>query len=275
MVPPHLDRIPSPSQVDVAQPQANRAPTTTDLSMIRNALLSSVALSLMLACGGGAPAGPSSLAYKYDEVHIAQFSLDEKSTVLNAQNEYQRARAEEMKTDSELRESKTAWKVADNERKQAVLAERSASQEKAAADASGDMNRINRATRDMRVAELSRRAADDKVRYLKIHRKYLAKLLRYRQEETYHREARYEHEKAKLGQSKNIAPKGVDYAVFKDQTEKRSRRSQKARQESESYKQKSASAEQAWKTRLKEAEQARGMASDGKAADASNQDASN
>lgn len=229
--------------------------------MTRNALLTSLTLTLLVACGGGGATGPTSLSHRFDEVHIAQFSLEEKAAVLEAQNEYQRARAQQMKTDSELRESKTEWQVAKNERKQALLAEKSASQEKSAADESGDMNRINRATRDMRVAELSRRAADDKVQYLKLHRKYLTKLLRYLQEETYHREARYEHAKANLGRSKNIAPRGVDYAVFKVQVDKRSRQAQKARQASENYKQKSLAAEKDWKGRLKEAEQASGTSS--------------
>jgi hypothetical protein len=229
--------------------------------MIRNALQISLAMTLLLACGGGGATGPTALAHRYDEVHIAQFSLDEKKTVLDAQNEFQRARAEQMKAEAELKESKTLLEVAKNERKQALIAEQSALQEKRAADDSGDMNRINAATRDMHVAELSRRAADDKVAYLKVHRKFLKKLTRYRQEETYHREARYEHEKAKLGQAKNIAPRGVKYESFKGQTDNRSRRAQKAKQDSESYKQKSIAAEKTWKGRMKEADQAKGQSS--------------
>lgn len=220
-----------------------------------------LALSLVVACGGSAVPGPKPLKFRYDEVYIAQFSLEEKSTVLNSQNEYQRARAEQMKAESDLRESKTKLSVAKNERKQALLAEQSALQEKRAADKSGDMNRVNRATREIRVAELSRRAADDKVTYVKMNRKYLSKLVRYRQEETYHREARYEHEKAKLGQSKNIAPKGVDYGNYKVQTDDRSRRSQRARQKLEKDKQLAAEAKKTWNGRLQEAKQAKGIKS--------------
>lgn len=225
--------------------------------------ISVLSTSLFLGCGGGGAQGPTTLRYHYDEVHIAQFSLEEKSTVLSAQNEYQRARAEQMKVESELTEGRTAIKVAQNERKQAMLAEKSAGQEKSAATASGDMNRINRATRDQRAAELERRAADDKVTYLKTHQKYLKKLLRYRQEETYHREARYEYEKAKLGQAKNIAPKGIKYEDYKGQVDERSRRSQKAKLQSEQAKQRSVEAERSWKARIKEVEQAKGTSSAG------------
>ncbi len=224
-------------------------------------LLLSVSLlsgTLLLACGGGGATGPTSLRYHFDEVHIAQFSLEEKSTVLSAQNDYQRARAEQMKAESELKESKTQLQVAKNERKQAMLAEKSAAQEKKAANDSGDMNRTNRATKDQRVAELERRAADDKVTYIGRHRKYLKKLVRYRQEETYHREARYEYEKAKLGQAKNIAPKGINYDNYKGQADKRSRRAQEAKLASEQAKQKSLASEKVWKGRLQEVQQAKG-----------------
>lgn len=231
--------------------------------MIKHAILSSLALSLLFACGGGGSNKPTALSHRYDEVYIAQFSLADKAAVLEAQNEFQRARAEEMKIESELREDKTALDVARNDLKRAQLAEKSASQAKSAADSSGDMNRINRASRDTRVAELSRRAADEKVAYLKVHHKYLNKLLRYRQEETYHREARYEYAKAKLGQAKNIAPRGVNYDNYKSQVDERSRRAQKALQDSESYKQKSIAAKKTWQGRLKEAEQAKGTSSGG------------
>lgn len=224
-------------------------------------LLSASLLSgaLLLACGGGGgESGPTRLSHHYDEVHIAQFSLEEKSTVLSAQNEYQRARAEQMKAEVELKESKTQLQVAKNERKQALLAEKSAAQEKKAANDSGDMNRTNRATKDQRIAELERRASDDKVTYIKKHQKHLKKLVRYRQEETYHREARYEYEKAKLGQAKNIAPKGVKYENYKGQVDLRSRRAQKAKLASEQSKQKATETKKVWQGRLQEVKQAKG-----------------
>lgn len=216
--------------------------------------------AVLLSCGGGGASGPTTLRHHYDEVHIAQFSLEEKSTVLNAQNDYQRARAEQMKAESELKEHKTKQQVAKNERKQALLSEESAAQEKKAAEDSGDMNRSNRATRDQRVAELERRAADDKVAYLSAQGKYLKKLVRYREEETYHREARYEYQKAKLGQAKNIAPKGVKYDNYKGQVEDRSKRSQRARLTSDQAKQKALAAKKTWDGRLQEVKRAKGGA---------------
>jgi hypothetical protein len=120
------------------------------------------------------------------------------------------------------------------------------------------MTRINAAARSSRVAELTRKAADQKVTYLKATQSYLKKLVRYQQEETYHREARYEHAKAKLGQSKNIAPKGVNYQNFPGQTETHSRRAQAARQKFAQDKQKADEAKKAWQASLKEAEKASG-----------------
>jgi hypothetical protein len=228
------------------------------VSVLFGALLSG---SLLVACGGAAPSGPSTLQHRYDEVHIAQFSLEEKSTVLSAQNEYQQARAEQMKAEAELKESKTRQQVAKNERKQAILAEKSAGQEKQAANDSGDMNRSNRATKAQRIAELERRAADDKVTYIARHRKYLKKLVRYRQEETYHREARYEYEKAKLGQAKNIAPKGINYDNYKGQANTRSRQAQEAKLASEQAQKKAMEAEKTWKGRLQEVQKAKGGSS--------------
>ncbi|MCP4443726.1 MAG: hypothetical protein GY811_00075 [Myxococcales bacterium] len=229
------------------------------VSLLSGSLLSG---SLLLACSGGGASRPSTLQWHYDEVHIAQFSLDEKSSVLSAQNEYQRARAEQMKAESEFKESKTKLQVAKNERKQALLSEKSAIQEKRAANESGDMNRTNRAAKDQRVAELGRRASDDRVSYIRAHRKYLKKLVRYRQEETYHKEARYEYEKAKLGQAKNIAPKGIKYENYKGQVDARSRRAQKAKLLSQQAKQKAMAAEKVWKGRLQEVKQAKGLTSD-------------
>jgi hypothetical protein len=226
--------------------------------MTRSQLIVPLAFVLLVACGGSAAPGPKPLKYHYDEVYIAQFSMEEKAGVLEAQNEYQRARAGQMKAESDLGEIKTTLGVAQNERKQAVLSEESANQEKQAADSSGDMTRINQAARNMRVAELNRRAADDKVAYIKASRSYLKKLLRYRQEETFHREARYEHAKAKLGQAKNIAPKGVRYESYPGQTEERSRSAQKARQKFASDKQKADAAKKTWQARLKEAKAASG-----------------
>ena len=229
--------------------------------MTRSHLVLPLVITLLVACGGSAAPGPKPLKFHYDEVYIAQFSMEEKTNVLNAQNEYQRARAEQMKAEADLGELKTKLSVAKNEQKQAALSEQSANQEKKAADSSGDMNRVNAAARNMRIAELTRQAADDKVAYIKASQKYLKKLVRYQQEETYHREARYEHEKAKLGQAKNIAPKGVNYQDFPGQTQTRSRRSQEAKQKFAKEKQKADQAKRSWEARVKEAEKASGQSS--------------
>ncbi|MBL4636619.1 MAG: hypothetical protein JKY56_22395 [Kofleriaceae bacterium] len=229
--------------------------------MIRFALVSIFVVSTALACGASSPAGPSALSWHYDEVYIAQLSLDEKAKVLSAQNLYQRARAEQMKAAADLSESSTELNVSKNEQKQSLLSERSASQQKKAAEDSGDMTRINQASKAMRIAELTRRSADEKISYLNANRKYLQKYLLYCQEETYHREARYEHEKAKLGQSKNIAPKGIQYDKFSGQTAQRSKQSQIAKQRAKNEKQKADQVKAVWQKRVQETNQSRGVPS--------------
>lgn len=228
--------------------------------MIRSALVLLIS-TIAIACGGGAPAGPSSLSWHYDEVYIAQLSLDEKAKVLASQNDFQRARAEQMKAEADLSESGTKLEVSKNEQKQSLLSERSATQEKKAAEDSGDMTRVNQASKAMRIAELTRRAADEKVSYIKANRSYLKKYVYFCKEETYHREARYEHEKARLGQSNNIAPKGVDYDKFAGQTAERSKRSQIAKQRAKDEKKKAEAAKAIWNKRVQDSNQARGIPS--------------
>ncbi len=226
--------------------------------MIRSFTLSAIA-TLLLSCGGSAAPGPTTLQWRYDEVYIAQLSLEEKATVLKAQNEYQRARAQQMKAEADLNENNTKLQISQNEQKQGLLSEKSANQEKSAAESSGDMNRINLAAKASRIAVLARRASDEKISYLRAQRDYLKKYLRYCQEETYHREARYEHEKARLGKANNIAPKGVQYDKFQGQTADRSRRSQIAKQRAKQLAKKAEAAKKNWKKRLAEVDQARGV----------------
>jgi hypothetical protein len=228
--------------------------------MIRS-VLAALVVSLTIGCGGGGIPAPKPLKLHYDEVYIAQFSLEEKSEILKAQNEYHRARAEQMKAEAELSEIATKIKVAQNERKQSALAEQSAKTELKSAEQSGDMNRVNAEMRNVRAAELERKAADDKIAALKARHKYLKLYVHYATEETYHREARFELAKATLGNKKNIAPKGFKYSNYKKQVDDRSRLAQKSKHRAKQEEQKSKEKHKIWQARVKEAQKAKGVPS--------------
>lgn len=225
------------------------------------ALCSTLAL-YQLGCGGGGESRPRPLSYHFDDVHIAAVPMGEKNDIFQAQNDYSVAKAEYQKAVADFESSGTELDVAKNERQQALLAEKSARQRKKAADSSSDMTRINQAAAELRAAELARKAADEKVSYLKAHRKYLQKWVRYTEEEMYAKEARFELAKARLAHNKNIKPKGFDIKRFENQAKDRSERAQRARAKANSEKAKAEEKRKKWQTMLQAARQAGGGSSD-------------
>jgi len=214
---------------------------------LRNFLASSFVLVVAIAaCGGGGDSGPVPLKHHFDDMHIAAVPLGEKNQVIQAQNDYSVAKMERAKAESDFSEMGTKLEVAKNELQQALLAEKSAKSKKKAADESSDMTRVNAAAAEMRSAELSRKAADEKVGWVKAQREYLKKFLRYTEENMYAQEAKYELAKARLAQSKNIRPKGFDFGAFESQFKKRSERAQRAKAVSQSEKQKADSKKKQW-----------------------------
>ncbi len=220
------------------------------------------ALLAVGACGGSSDPGPRPLSHHFDDMHIAAVPLGEKQPIIQAQNDYSVAKMEYAKAKSDYSESGTKLTVAKNERKQALLSEQSASSEKKAADKSADMTRVNQAASAMRAAQLHRRAADEKVSYLKYRRKYLKKVLRWREEDMYAKEAKFEWEKARLARSKNIRPKGVDFGKYESQQKKRSERSQRAKAIANKSKSKMEAKKKKWEGLKASANRASGM-SDG------------
>lgn len=221
--------------------------------------LACLALSL-IACGGPAgPERPKPLSHHFDEMYIAQIDMSKKAAMLKAQNEYHRARAAHMKASADLDEVKTLLSVAENERKQALLEEQSASEQMKAAEASADLNRINTAKAKLRAAELGRRAADEKVAALKAHRKYLVKHELYTEWNMYAQEARFELAKAQLAKQNSIQPKGFEYAAYESQAKTRSEKTQRSKYIADQEKEKAKAAKAKWQARKKEADRARGV----------------
>ncbi len=180
------------------------------------------------ACGGDP--GPKPLAHHFDDMHIAGVPLDKKHGMLEAQQEYAAAKQARMKVEADYNEAGTDLDIARNERKQAKLAEESARSKKKRAQESGNMNRVDAATPEVRAAELRHRAAAQKVEFIETKRKYLAKKLRSADEQMYADEAVFELAKAKIAKNNNIRPKNFSYEAYEKQATNRSQRAQKSRE---------------------------------------------
>jgi hypothetical protein len=228
----------------------------------RFALLTTCLAFFGVACGGGGPSRPKPLSNKFDESYLDAVSYDKKEVMFKAQNEYQRARAKYREAESKLAEARTMFQVAKNERDQAVLGEKSAAEKRKSAEATGDMNRVNAASREARIAELGRRAADEKVAAREAEVKYLEKLVLYAEEEMYHQEARFEMTKAKMARDNNIQPKDFQYAPFEQQAQDRSKRAQRAKLIADQERQKSSDRKRKWEAAQKQVDAARGVPSD-------------
>jgi hypothetical protein len=187
------------------------------------------AIAMPAACGGGGDPGPGPLKHQLGEQYLASVPLEEKQAMLEAQNEYHRAKQQKMKAEADHSDSGTQLDVARNDLKRAKIDRDSARSKRKAADESGDYTRINQAKRDERVTDLAVRAATAKVDALSARRGWLKKLVRYHEENTYAAEARYELAKANLARGKNISPKGFAHQPFVEQQDDRSRRAQRAK----------------------------------------------
>lgn len=226
--------------------------------MTRVTSLISAAFVLASACGGGGPSRPQPLKTKFDETFLDAVAYEKKEPIFKAQNEFQRARAKFRQAESSLSEAKTMVNVAKNERQQAILEEKSAKEKKKNAESSNDMNKINPANKEHRVAELARRAADEKVEARKAEVKYLKYFMIYAEEEMYHQEARLELERAKTARANNIKPKGFKYDPFEEQVKDRSKRSQKAKLVADREKQKADEKKAKWNSAMQQVNAAKG-----------------
>lgn len=221
-----------------------------------------VAVSVAAGCGGGSSdSPPTPLQRKFDEIHVAKFTLEQKANIVKTRNDWEIARMENANAEAQMNEANTQIGIVRNEQKAAKLAVDNAVTNKKAADASADTNRINAATKELRTAELALRAAEARTRYFEAYREYLKRLVRYTAETMYWREAQFESAKAQLAQQNSIAPKGVDYAWYPRQEAERGKRAEAARGKVDGEKARAQSARDNWLQQQQAADQASGKPS--------------
>lgn len=210
------------------------------------------------ACGGGESA-PGPLRHTLDDMHLASVPLSEKQTVIQAKQEYDVALMEKAKAEADYQDLQTKLEIAHNEAEQAEIAERSAITEKEAADRSADLNRKNDAERNLRAAQLGRRAADAKLTFLKAQRQWLKKLIRWGQHNAYAKQAKLELEKARIAQARNIRPAGFELGNFERQYKERSEAAQRAKHEADKDRERVTALQKEWESKVREWESARGI----------------
>lgn len=220
-----------------------------------------VAVSLFsgaAGCGGPSDSPPTPLSRKFDEIHVAKFTLEQKSTIVKTRNDWEIARMENANAEAQLGELATQIGIVKNEQKAAKLAVDSAISNKKAAEASADTNRINAAQQELHIAELLLRAAEARVKYFAAYQGYVKRLSRHTAEKMYWEEAKFELAKAQLAQQNNIAPKGVQYEWYPKQEAERGKRANSAREKAEAEKQRAQGARENWLKLQQSADQASG-----------------
>jgi hypothetical protein len=226
-------------------------------------LLVALAMTGMTACGGGSSdSPPKPLSRHFDDQFIAQIPLDQKQAVVTAQNDYSLAKMEHSKAQADLSGANAGIEVAKNDRKSADNTLNSALTIKKQADDSADQTRVNDAARELRGAELAKKAAEKRVKYMEAYRDWLKKHARYTEENLYWREAQYEVAKADIAQKNNISPKDFKFADYPAQESERKGRVSKARENAEKERGKASEARQSWLRQQSEADEANGRTSD-------------
>ena len=214
--------------------------------------------TLLWGCGGGGNPGPKPLSFHFDDMYIARVAMEEKQPIIEAQNEYSKAKMERAEAEAGLEDVKTKMSVAKNERQQALLEEKSARAKEKAANDSGDMTRVNNAKRELRSSELLRRAADQKIEALKAKRVYLKRLVRYTIENMYAKEAKFELAKGRVAKKNNVRPRGFKISNYEKQASQRSREAQKSKALAEREKSQFEKEKKKWKSMNSESDKARG-----------------
>ena len=218
----------------------------------------SIGLAVVLAAGCGGDSKPGPLQRKFDEIHVAKFTLEQKANIVKTRNDWEVSRMENANAEAQLGEINNQLSIVKNEHKAAQLAVDNAVSNKKSADASADTNRFNAATKELRTAELQLRAAEARSKYFEAYREYVRLLGRHTAENMYWREAQFELAKAQLAQQNNIAPKGVQYDWYPKQEAERGKRAQSAQQKVESARQRAQSTRESWIKHQQEADQASG-----------------
>lgn len=227
----------------------------------KTSLVFALALMVMTACGGSSDSPPKPLSKHFDDMFIAQIPLDQKQAVVTAQNDYSVAKMELAKAQADLSDANAGVEIAKNDRKSADNTLSSALTTKKQADATADQNRVNDAARELRGAEIGKKAADKRVKYMEAYRDWLKKHARYAEENMYWREAQFEMAKADIAQKNNIAPKDFQFADYPAQESDRRKRTEKAREAAENERGKANEARQNWLKQQSESDEANGRSS--------------
>jgi hypothetical protein len=213
-----------------------------------------ITMMIATACGGGGggASGPSPLKHVIDEVSIARVPSEGKPQVFAAQQEWDVAKSDKATADTNVTEVGTEISVAQDEAKQAGLAENSAKTKQKAAAGSGDVNRQNVAANDVRAAGLGEDTAAAKVAYLMAKRDYLKKVARAADFNVLAKQAKFELEKAKVAKANNIQPVGFVFDDFDVQFKDRTEAATKAKADADSEKQRAESKKADWKQKEKD-----------------------
>lgn len=205
------------------------------------------ALLALGACGGAGDGPPGPLARHFDEMKfLGGIPVDQRQAELDAKGEYDKALMLQAKASSDLDAAKVMLDVAKNEREAAKLDEKSAQTRQKAAQDSADMNRIKEADEEMKGTRLAADAADKRYAYLLAYTKWLQKVIRYTEHNTFWREAQYELTQAKLAQKNNIQPQGFVFDHYAKQEADRSKKTADAKQKAEAEKGNVMSARKTW-----------------------------
>ncbi len=227
----------------------------------KTSLVFALALTVMTACGGSSDSPPKPLSRHFDDMFIAQIPLDQKQAVVTSQNDYSVAKMEFAKAQADLSDANAGVEIAKNDRKSADNTVSSALTTKKQADGTADQNRINDAARELRGAELGKKAADKRVKYAEAYRDWLKKHARYAEENMYWRESQFEMAKADIAQKNNIAPKDFTFADYPSQESDRRKRAEKAKENADKERNKASESRQDWLKAQAESDEANGRSS--------------
>lgn len=221
-----------------------------------------VAVILLIGCGGGSgDSKPKPIKYRYDDALLVQVPAEQRAAVDAARAAWMKAQDEHRKAEADFNEVNGQMSVVKNDRKMVEIKIDNAKSMKKQADATSDMNKINAAQKELRTAELMKKAADARVKYYEAYRNFLKKHLRYTAEQMYWREAQFELAKSQLGQANAIRRNDINYANYGPQESDRAKKTEKARDSALSEKQKAASARENWLRLQAEADQHAGARS--------------
>jgi hypothetical protein len=221
-------------------------------------ILASLAFVALAACGGGdSPPGP--LARHFDDMYIAQISVDQKTAIVNQQQAYSVAKMENAKAEADLQDlTNSKLPVARNELTTLRTGVNTAQIEKKSATQSNDTNKMNDAAKSLDTAQKLEKAGVAHVKYLEAYQAYLKATARYTAENMYWQEAKFEQSKATLAQNSHLAPANIKYEWFPSQEQERGKRVDKAKGKWESSRTNANNARETWQSQQRDADAANG-----------------